>query len=245
MRVILSVLIAGFVVAAPVFARGGGGHGGGGGGHGGGGGGHAGGGGMRSGGAVRGGAAGGFRGGSIGAGFRGAGFRGTGFRGGFRGGFRPGFGFRFGTFPYYGYYGGYGFYDPFFYDSYPDYSDYSNPYPYGYADSGYGSGGPSGAIVSNSPWYPAAPPPAYAPPPQPAVRQYPPAAQEQKYETPLFLLAFKDGSIKAVLAYWVDGMTLHYVSMDHDQKQAPLSSVDRDLSERFNRERNVTFRLPR
>jgi hypothetical protein len=99
-------------------------------------------------------------------------------------------------------------------------------------------------MVSNSPWYPAAPPPAYAPPPEPAVRQYPPAAQEQKYETPLFLLAFKDRSIKAVLAYWVDGATLHYVSMDHEQKQAPLSSVDRDLSERFNRERNVTFSLP-
>jgi len=33
--------------------------------------------------------------------------------------------------------------------------------------------------------------------------------------------------------------------MDHEQKQAPLSSVDRDLSERFNRERNVSFRLPR
>jgi hypothetical protein len=48
-----------------------------------------------------------------------------------------------------------------------------------------------------------------------------------------------------VVAYWVDGATLHYVSMDHEQKQAPLSSVDRDLSERFNRERNVTFRLPR
>ena len=101
-------------------------------------------------------------------------------------------------------------------------------------------------IVSNSPYgYQAAPPPDYAPPPEPAVRQYPSAAQEQKYETPLFLLAFKDGSIKAVLAYWVDGATLHYVSMEHEQKQGPLSSVDRDLSERFNRERNVTFRLPR
>jgi hypothetical protein len=237
MRGILPVLIAGFVLAAPVVAqRGGGGHGGGGGG------------GMRGGGSMRGGG-GGFRGGgTVGAGFRGTGFRGTGFRGtGFRGGFNRGFGFRgrFGIVPFYGYYGGYGYYDPFFYDSYPDYSDYSNPYPYGYADSGYGSSGPSVATVSNSPWYPAAPPPAYAPPPEPSVRQYPPAAQDQKYETPLFLLAFKDGSIKAVLAYWVDGATLHYVSMDHEQKQAPLTSVDRDLSERFNRERNVTFRLPR
>ena len=247
MRSILPVLIAGFVLAAPVIAqRGGGGHGGGGGGmRGGGGGMRGGGGGFRGGGAV----GAGFRGaGFRGAGFRGTGFRGTGFRGGFRGGFNRGFGFRgrFGIFPFYGYYGGYGLYDPFFYDSYPDYSGYSNPYPNGYADSGYGSSAPSVMIVSNSPYgYPAAPPPAYAPPPDPSVRQYPPAAQEQKYETPLFLLAFKDGSIKAVLAYWVDGATLHYVSMDHEQKQAPLASVDPDLSERFNRERNVTFRLPR
>jgi hypothetical protein len=104
-------------------------------------------------------------------------------------------------------------------------------------------------IISNSPYgYPAAQPPEFAPPPEPpapAVREYRPTAQEQKYETPLFLIAFKDGAIRAVLAYWVDGATLHYVSMDHEQKQAPLSSVDRDLSERFNRERNVTFRLPR
>jgi hypothetical protein len=33
--------------------------------------------------------------------------------------------------------------------------------------------------------------------------------------------------------------------MEHEQKQAPLSSIDRDLSERLNRERNVTFSLPR
>ncbi|HEX4595334.1 MAG TPA: hypothetical protein VH157_13720 [Bryobacteraceae bacterium] len=101
-------------------------------------------------------------------------------------------------------------------------------------------------IVQNSPYgYAAAPPPEPAPPPAPIVRDYPPAPQSQKYETPLFLIAFKDGTIRAVLAYWVDGTNLHYVSMEHEQKQAPLSSVDRDLSERFNRERNVTFRLPR
>jgi hypothetical protein len=104
-------------------------------------------------------------------------------------------------------------------------------------------------IISNSPYgYPAAPPPEVAPPqqpPAPALREYRPAPQEQKYETPLFLIAFKDGTIRAVLAYWVDGTTVHYVSMDHEQKQAPLASVDRDLSERLNRERNVTFRLPR
>ena len=70
------------------------------------------------------------------------------------------------------------------------------------------------------------------------------APQSQKYEDPLYLLAMRDGTIRAVLAYWTDGTALHYVTMDHEQKQAPLSSVDRALSERLNRERNVTFRLP-
>jgi hypothetical protein len=245
MRHIVPILIAGFVLAAPVFAQRGGGHGGGGGGHGGGGGGMRGGG----GGAMRVGS-GGFRGGSVSAGYRGGGFRGGGYRGGgYRGGFRGGFRTRYGFVPWYGFYGGYGYYDPFFWDDYSGYSApypyYSAPYPNAYPDSGYGSGAPGVMIVSNSPYgYPAGPPPE---PPAPVVRDYPPAPapQSQKYETPLFLIAFKDGTIRAVLAYWVDGSTLHYVSMDHEQKQALLSSVDRDLSERFNRERNVTFSLPR
>ncbi len=230
MRRILPVLIVSFVTAIPVFAQRGGGHGGGGGGmHGGGG--------VRSSGGMRGGGGGGFRGGN--------GFRGIGFRGGFNRGF--GFRGRFGIVPFYGYYGGSGFYDPFFYNSDPSYpyDGGYDPYAAAYSNSGYGSNAPSVMIISNSPYGYQAGPPAVLAPPAPAVHEYPPAAQEQKYETPLFLLAFKDGSIRAVLAYWVDGMTLHYVSMDHEQKQAPLSSVDRDLSERFNYERNVTFRLPR
>lgn len=217
--------------------------------HGGGGGGMRGGG-MRGGG---GGYGGGFRGGGFPGGGYGGGFRGGGFRGGFRGGYgRFGRGFGFGFSPFFGYGGFYSpfIYDPFWYDSFADYSPYSYPYsygsPYGYPNSGYSNGGPSVMIISNAPYgYPAAEPPAPLPapgPPEPVIRQ--PQA-EQKYETPLYLVAFQDGVIRAVLAYWVDGGMLHYVTMDHEQKQAALSSIDRDLSERFNRERNVTFRLPR
>jgi hypothetical protein len=42
----------------------------------------------------------------------------------------------------------------------------------------------------------------------------------------------------------VEGTAVHYITMDHEQKQATLASVDRALSERLNRERNVPFRLP-
>lgn len=220
MRRIILISILGFAGVAAMFAqRGGGGHGGGGGFH-----------------------------GSAGGGFHGGagGFRGTvGFRGNV--GFRNNFAFRgnrffgFSPFFYSGFYGGYPFWDPFF-----DYSDYGYGYgyppDYGYASYGgdYGSGAPS--VIINQ---------GYAPPPPaaPVIREYtapaPPPSQAQSNEPPLYLLAFQDGVIRAVLAYWVDGATLHYVSMEHEQKQVPLSSVDRMLSERLNRERNVTFQLPR
>ena len=141
-----------------------------------------------------------------------------------------------------------------------DSSDYGYGYPpdNGYSPSGYpyvdnsGGGAPAVIINQNSGGYPYGPPAgqAYAPPPPPpapAIREYTgPAtqAQAQQYQAPLYLIAFSDGMIRAVLAYWVDGATLHYVSMDHEQKQAPLSTVDRALSDRLNRERNVTFELP-
>ena len=82
------------------------------------------------------------------------------------------------------------------------------------------------------------------PPAAPSVWEAGPTTQAQKNEDPLFLLAMKDGTIRAVVAYWVEGATVHYVTMDHEQKQTPLSSLDHGLSERLNRERNVTFRLP-
>jgi hypothetical protein len=218
MRHFLPVLAVGCaLLTIPAFAAGG--HGGGGG--------HAGGGGARS----------GFSGGG---GFRGnTGFRGnSGFRGGFRSGvrFRGGFGFRgFFGYPnfYYPAYGGY--YDPFYGDS-----GYVDPYYNGYGDAGYAYAPPAPqppVIVQQAP-------------PAPVLREYlgpttgSQAAQTQKYEDPLYLLAMRDGSIHAVLAYWADGPAVHYVTMDHEQKQAPLSSIDRALSERLNRERNVVFRLP-
>jgi hypothetical protein len=232
MRRFLPVAIGCVLLAFPLLAqRGGGGHGGGGGMHGGGGGGARGGfsgGGFRGGGSMRGGSA----------------FRGGGFRGGFRGigGYR---GFRgYGGFYYPGFYGG--FYNPYLWD----YGDYGYGYPdYGSADYGYPAyqqptdyePSPGVLIISNQ----APPQQMYVQgPPAPAVWNAGPTTQAQKYEDPLYLLAMKDGTIRAVLAYWVDGATVHYVTMDHEQKQTALGSLDRSLSVRLNRERNVTFQLP-
>lgn len=216
--------------------RGGGGHGGGGGG-------------MHGGGSIgghSGGSIGGHSGGTVSSGRFGGGFRGGGFNRGPA--FRSNFGFRrFNNFIYPGYYGyGYGYYDPYWYDPFWD-SDYGYPSSYpsaGYSgDYGYSSGAPP--VIINQQYMP-------PPPGEPAIREYvgpapataPPPAAQQKYAEPLYLIAFRDGNIKAVAAYWVQGTVLHYVTLEHEQKQAPITSVDRDLSNRLNHERNVTFQLP-
>ena len=224
MRRLLGIFI---LLAVPVFAqRGGGARGGGGG--------------MR---------------GSIGGGMRGGGMpggRGIGqFRGGvgaFRGGvvrrpvFRSNFGFRgFYRSFYPGWYG-FGLYDPFFYES-PD-AYYYGPGAYGYGYNGSASANPPVMIVQNMA-------PAAEPPPEPEVREYtspppqpPTAPQAQSSGPSLYLVAFQDGIIRAALTYWVEDRTLHYIDVDHKERQAPLSTVDRTLSERLNRERNVPFHLP-
>jgi len=263
MRVLLQVTLCCVLAAGSAAAqRGGGGHGGGGGFRGGGGGGfHSGGSaGFRGGGMSFGhsGGVGGFSHSGFGSGFRGfGGFGGAGFRG-FGGFGRRSFGFGgfFGGFgyPYYPY--GYGFglsYWPDYYDyynypyvstypyvgSYPAY-DYSQPYT-----------SPNVTVV-----YPQQPEPAantvYVDRASPVMRNYDEYGQEvggpargtSGDASPIYLVAFKDHMIRAASAYWVDGRTLHYVTLQHEEKQVPLDTVDREFSLQLNRERHVRFQLP-
>jgi hypothetical protein len=60
----------------------------------------------------------------------------------------------------------------------------------------------------------------------------------------LYLIAFRDNTIRAAMTYWVEDGALHYLDKDHQQKQAPLSTIDRDLSAQLNRERHVPFNIP-
>jgi hypothetical protein len=59
----------------------------------------------------------------------------------------------------------------------------------------------------------------------------------------MYLIAFHDNTIRAAMTYWVDNGTLHYLDRDHREKQAPISSVDRDLSAQLNRERHIPFNV--
>ena len=234
----------------------------------GGGGGHAGGGGGFHGGGSMGG--GGFHGGgTTGGGFRGGGFSGggfnrgvgggfNGFRGGFGGfnGFRGGLGFRGYYGGYWGWpYGGWGYglgYWPYW-DSYPYdygyYPYYDSTYSTGYSYPAYQQA-PNTTVIY--------PPQSVDITPRPAVHEYDQYGQEvnpqgiagsanagsQPAGSPIYLIALKDKNIRAAAAYWVNGQTLHYVTLDHVEQQAPLADVDRDLSMRLNRERHVPFQLP-
>jgi hypothetical protein len=60
----------------------------------------------------------------------------------------------------------------------------------------------------------------------------------------IYLIAMKDNTIFASIAYWVDGETLNYVTKDGSINHASLELVDRDFSKQLNAERNVEFRLP-
>jgi hypothetical protein len=206
------------------------------------GGGSSGGGGFRGGGSV-----GGFRGGSGGGGFRNRGFVGGGFRGGFSGrsyGFR---GFRGGySYPYF--YSSFGLgYWPGFYDydyySYPAYSYPAYSYPaYSYQPA-------SNVTVVYPQTAQAAPNTIYVDRAGPPAREYDEYGQEIRRPAAvnapsIYLIAFKDHSIRAASAYWVDNATLHYVTLQREQKQAALDSVDRELSMQLNRERRVQFSLP-
>jgi len=59
----------------------------------------------------------------------------------------------------------------------------------------------------------------------------------------IYLIAFKDHSIQAAYAYWVKDETLHYITVQGSHNKASLELVDREFSERLNRERNVEFDL--
>lgn len=86
----------------------------------------------------------------------------------------------------------------------------------------------------------AAAPTAEAPQAAPAESATPASTEPEHY-----LIAFKDRTIYAAVAYWVDGDTLHYFTAGNTHNQVSLSLVDKDLTERLNRESGVDVHLPK
>jgi hypothetical protein len=86
-----------------------------------------------------------------------------------------------------------------------------------------------------------------APPPgvEMAGNRVQPRDQEDNTAEPShYLIAFKDHTIYAATAYWVDGDTLHYFTAGNVHNQASLALVDRDFTERLNKEAGLDVRLP-
>ncbi len=230
----IAVLVSLMIPTLALAQRGGGGHGGGGA-RGGGGGGISRGS-VSGGGSFRGGGAsvGGFRGGGSLSGASAVGPRSVaaacvvnrGFGFGYGRSYYPGlyFGFGYG-YPYY--YGGYPYYDPYYYEPY-----YSDPYYGGSADY--------------APNYPT-----YADPAQTSG----PTVINQTIGTgtstagafyrpaDYYLIAFNDHTIHAAISFRVEGNQILYTTREHEEKSAPVDSVDRRFSEQLNRDRRVEFRL--
>jgi hypothetical protein len=64
------------------------------------------------------------------------------------------------------------------------------------------------------------------------------------FEPSHYLIAFKDHTIYAATAYWVDGDTLHYFTDGNHHNQASLSLVDRDFTQKLNKQAGVDVTLP-
>jgi len=164
-----------------------------------------------------------------------------------------------------GLYGGGGWIAPF-----PAYVDpfytgsvdpaYSDPGP---GDPAFNQPAPSPTMIINPNYQPETAHPqirdySNVPLPQPGVTITPPEAAGAQPTPPaatapraadddqpnIFLIALKDQSVLAAAAYWVQGDTLNYVTLNGEHNHVSLSAVDRDLSKRLNSERQVQFRLP-
>ncbi|HTQ55891.1 MAG TPA: hypothetical protein VMI94_15595 [Bryobacteraceae bacterium] len=130
---------------------------------------------------------------------------------------------------------------------------YDEPF-YGYGSYPPPESGPNAVMAYPPPLPPA--PEEMAPPVHPVIHEYrrpedyggqteaPPPPMENESSPVLYLIAFRDKNIRAASTYWINDGTLYYLDEDHKEVKAPLASVDRDLSARLNRERNVPFNLP-
>lgn len=108
--------------------------------------------------------------------------------------------------------------------------------------------GPAAPIIINI-GVPTAPPAPAGPPEssfQPPAQQQSQEQEEASAPEPAhYLVAFKDHTIYSAVAYWVDGSTLHYFTSGNVHNQVSLSLVDRELTERLNKEIGMPVNLPK
>jgi len=80
--------------------------------------------------------------------------------------------------------------------------------------------------------------------PLPEAGPQPPAQSQTSEQQVMFLIAMKDHTIFPAVAYWVEGDTLNYITVQGSKNSASLDLVDREFSQQINKERKVEFGLP-
>jgi hypothetical protein len=81
-------------------------------------------------------------------------------------------------------------------------------------------------------------------PPSPYQNQTSTDRPDDQTAADRYLIALKDHTIYSVVAYWVEGDTLHYFTAGNVHNQASLSLVDRALTARLNKESGTEVELP-
>ena len=82
------------------------------------------------------------------------------------------------------------------------------------------------------------------PEPAPQAAKAGDAAVNTSDQQVMFLIAMKDHTIYPAVAYWVEGDTLNYITVQGVKNSASLDLVDREFSKQINKERKVEFGLP-
>jgi hypothetical protein len=144
----------------------------------------------------------------------------------------------------------YSVYVPSYFDSYAD----PYAYPQSVAPSVAQQSAPAPPVIINQ-YFSGPPPDQNAPVSQnyqsnPAPQQAPDTGAASTPGAPLappenyYLIAYKNHSVYAALAYWVEDGTLHYVTTQNTHNQASMDLIDIELTKNLNQARNVTFSLP-
>ena len=59
-----------------------------------------------------------------------------------------------------------------------------------------------------------------------------------------YLIAYRNRSIYAALAWWVEGDLLHYVTTQNTHNQASLDFIDLEKTRALNQDRSIPFTIP-
>lgn len=69
-------------------------------------------------------------------------------------------------------------------------------------------------------------------------------AEDEPDQPPtIYLIAYRDQAIYPAVGYWLEGDTLHYVTVQGSHNQASLDLIDEEFSRRLNEERGVEFAI--